>query len=251
MNKGTREGTEEEIKFVKLLNSDKKNKLWKILGFKEDCRNLFAVHVTDHKEGKINRLKIKPKADAIICEGEMDEEQLRKKDFYLKESEIKKLKFRELDFSGISIKRKDSKRYQILKMNPSTFRRIFGNRELGAGASIYCRNEEDLEKNDSVLRGWGTDWDKFDKFFGIKGKPDIKDFVKIKKYATKEIFNSIDTNKRISDFVFKGVGNFEEPFTATWFYERGELKKAGKIPFSVTTGSGRSHGDFTIVVKPA
>ena len=107
-----------------------------------------------------------------------------------------------------------------------------------------------MKKNGSVLRGWNTDWDKFNEFFGIEGKLNIEDFARIKKYATKKIFDSIDQNREIARFVFRGVGNFEEPFTATWFYEKGDLKKAGKIPFKVTTGSGRSHGDFTIVIKP-
>ena len=73
---------------------------------------------------------------------------------------------------------------------------------------------------------------------------------KIKKYSNIKIKDIIQKNIKISDFVFKGIGNFNEPYTAFWFYENRVLKKAGPIPFIITTGSGRSHGDFTVVVKP-
>ena len=125
-----------------------------------------------------------------------------------------------------------------------------GSYELGAGASIFCKRDEELTKNDFVLKGWKTDWHEFCSFFKIHNRPDKQILQKIKKESTKKIYKIIDNNKNVSDFVFRGIGNFDEPFTATWFYEKGTLKKAGKIPFTVTTGSGRSHGDFTIVVKP-
>lgn len=50
--------------------------------------------------------------------------------------------------------------------------------------------------------------------------------------------------------MFNGIGNFEEPFTVHYLYENGELKDDCFIPFKPTTGSGRSKGTFTIVIKP-
>ena len=38
-------------------------------------------------------------------------------------------------------------KYQIIKINPSSFKKLFSNIELGAGASIYCKNTEELWKN--------------------------------------------------------------------------------------------------------
>jgi len=248
MNKGTLEGTKEEINFVKELNKNKDSKYWKILQLKGD--NCFAIHVTSHKFGKVNSSKIKPKADLFLAKGTVDLRKLKNKKFYLDETDLQHFKLKPLLHTGISIKRIDSYKYQILKMNPSTFKKIFGNYELGAGASIYCKRKEELKKNDSVLKGWKTDWERFLKFFKIKDRPKIDICNRIKKEATKEIYKIINQNKTISDFIFKGVGNFKEPYTATWFYEKGILKKARKIPFVVTTGSGRSRGDFTIVIKP-
>jgi hypothetical protein len=260
MNKGTSEGTEEEINFVKLMNKKERIDFWKVLGLNSD--EDYAIHVTEHKEGKINDTKIKPKADVFFSEGKVPADELKKKDYYLNEQDSSDFKLRKVDFSGVSVKRKDSDKYQILKMNPSTFKKIFGNFELGAGASIYCTNAEELSKNNSVLKGWNTNWTIFEKFFsdirdinllkdnGQKSDIRLRIAREVKEYSNRKIHEMIVKNEKITKFVFQGIGNFEEPFTANWFYESGKLRKAGIIPFNVTTGSGRSKGDFTIVIKP-
>lgn len=262
MNKGTKEGTEEEIAFVKELNSNKQSRFWKILIGERDSKNYFAVHVTQHKLSKIIGRKVKPKADIYLVHGNVPIEYLREKDFYLTEQDVSMFSLKKINFSGISTKRRDSARYQILKMNPKTFKKIFGCYELGAGASIYCSKISDLEKNDEVLKGWNTNWEKFERYFsfinnigvlrnrGSNPRLRLNVAKAIKTYSNKKITSLIKNDKKISDFVFKGIGNFEEPYTASWLFEKGILKKATQIPFVITTGSGRSHGDFTIVVKP-
>ena len=143
MNKGTAEGTAEEIKFVKTMN--KKNiHFWKVLGL--DPKNHYAVHVSGHKFGLVNQKKVKPKADVFIGKGEIPVEYLIENDFFISEKDADIFNLTPIDCSGISVKRVDSQRYTILKMNPSTFKKIFNALELGAGASIYCRNEEILSK---------------------------------------------------------------------------------------------------------
>jgi hypothetical protein len=260
MNKGTKEGTEEEINFVKMMNEKKNLNLWKILNLEPSDH--LAVHILKHKFGFINQKKVKTKADAFIAKGKVPEEYLREKDFYIEEEDVEKFGLIPVDFSGISIKRTDSKRYTIMKMNPSTFQKIFGSFELGAGASIYCKNEKDLIKNNSVLTGWKTNWETFIEFFEGKCDVEIKknngtyqlgltDAKKIKDYSNNTISEIIEKNEDISKFIFQGLGNFEEPFTAHFLYERSNLKKSCFIPFKVTTGSGRSRGDFTVVLKPS
>lgn len=259
MNKGTFEGTEEEIFFVKELNLKKNLLFWKILGI--DFENHFAVHIIKHKFGKINNSNIKSKADVFIAKGIIPISFLIKNDFYINEDNLNTFNLIPIEHTGISIKRKDSHKYQILKMNPSTFKKIFKSYELGCGASIFCNKFEGLNKNRSVIIGWNSTWEKFVAFFSkIKGvdslnynnfsESDLKIFKAIKNYSNQQIQQMIEKDKFISDFVFCGIGNFDEPFTATWFYEKGTLKKAEKIPFTVTTGSGRTKGDYTIVIKP-
>jgi len=72
----------------------------------------------------------------------------------------------------------------------------------------------------------------------------------IKKFSNNKITLIINNSKSISDFIFMGIGNFEEPFTAKYLIENGKMKKNYYIPYKVTTGSGRSKGIFTIVLKP-
>lgn len=255
-NKGTKEGTLEEEKFVRLLNEKKCLKYWEILGLNPE--NHYAVRVTYKQFGKINNEKILPKADVFIIKGNIPHEFIKEKEYLLTEENIKGFNFEKVDNTGISVKRPDSKKYQIVKMRPSTFKKIFGSNILAAGASIYCSSEKEFYKNKAVLKGWGikeTDFlDFFNKKLNMKAKllSDLtqEDLKKIKKFSNKKIKKIIESKKEISDILFFGKGNFEEPYTATWLYEKGELKKNYQIPFTVTTGSGRSKGDYTIVLKP-
>ena len=111
-------------------------------------------------------------------------------------------------------------------------------------------------KNDAVIEGWYSNPKCFIDFFKQAGI-DIEDNIidletanEIKKYSNLKIEEIINNNKEISDFMFNGIGNFEEPFTVHYLYENGELKDDCFIPFKPTTGSGRSKGTFTIVIKP-
>src|SRR3989339_436036 len=224
MNKGTKEGTIEEVNFVKKLNKDKKNLFWNKLINKKDLSEIFAVRVNTKKFGKINGEKVLPKSDVFLIETkDISLEELQKKDFLLEENDLEKIKFKIIPESGISIKRIDSIKYQILKMSPNTFK--------------------------NVLRGWKTNEQEILSFFKEENL-NLDSCKRIKTKSNQNIFEMINTIKKISDFVFKGTGNFEEPFLANWFYERGNLSKSEKIPFIITTGSGRSKGVFTLVVKP-
>lgn len=260
VNLGTKEGEWEERNFVKEFNKNKNLELFKEIPF--DFNNTYAIHVISHKYGIINQKKIKPKADVFFAFGNVDEKYLINNDFYLDENDYKKFDLQYHINSGVSIKRNGSKKYQILKINPSTFYKLFDSYELGAGASIYCKNLNELEKNRNVIKGWKTSWNDFFEYFKIdfpnvekiKNETDREETLlvarDIKSFSNKKIKSLIEDNKELKDFIFKGIGNFEEPFTAYWFYDGISLKKLEYIPYVITTGSGRSKGDFTIVIKP-
>jgi hypothetical protein len=256
VNRGTKEGTVEEIEFVKELNQ-KTNDFWKILNL--EPKNHFAVHIISQQEGKVSGYKVFPKADIFIAKGKISANILKNIDYYIDDSQIDKYNLIPIKNTGISIKLKDSKSYTIQKFTPETFKKILGNYELGAGASLYSKNEKDFDKNFKVIAGWKTNLNDFISFFKDNMDLDISqnpnDFnlnnaKLIKKFATKEIAKVISESKKISKFVFQGIGNFDEPYTAHYLFEKGKLKNSCEIPFSVTTGSGRSRGDFTIVLKP-
>lgn len=262
MSLGTKEGTKEEVLMVKELNRNKNSELWDILHFIKDRIKTYAIHVIHHQVSKITNRKVKPKADVILASGFIPVDYLEENGFYLSEDDMEKYKLSKIARSGISVKRRDSSSYQIHKFPPNTFNKIFGNYELGAGMSIYCKRAEELSKNYLVIKGWKTTWDKFERYF--RTIPDIellKDksissnlrlaiAKKVKNYSKTKIENDIRNNKDISNFIFKGIEVFEEPYSVHWLYVHGDLKADTIVPFYVTTGSGRSRGDFTVVIKP-
>lgn len=253
-NRGTKEGTEEEINFVKLLNKKDDLSLWETLNL--DSNTHYAIHVKYKKFGKINQKKVNPKADAFIAKGNVPEDILEDKDFYLNEDDMETFNLVPIARTGISIKLHNSKKYQITKLHPNTFKKIFGSYELGAGASIY-RTKQKLDRNNAVIEGWYSNTESFIDFFrqaGIDIKDetiDLKTAKEIANYSNSKIEEIINNDKEISDFMFNGIGNFEEPFTVHYLYENGELKDDCFIPFTITTGSGRGNGtSYTIVIKP-
>jgi len=256
-NKGTKEGTAQEIEFVKTLNKKEDLSYWESLSL--NPTNHYAIRVITKKYGKLNGSKILPKADAFIAKGSVDSKYLQLKDYFLDEKDVAKFNLEPIAKSGISIKRVDSKKYQIIKMSPSTFKKLFGSNILASGASIYCNKENEFTKNIELLKAWGISEKEFLNYFNqqinieLKSVTDATSKVNlklIKKFSNDEIAKIINTNKNNSDFIFFGIGNFEEPFTAHWLYEHGEFKANYVIPFTVTTGSGRSKGVYTVVLKP-
>ena len=72
----------------------------------------------------------------------------------------------------------------------------------------------------------------------------------IKQYSIKKVTKQIKESPDIKKFIFQGIGNFEEPFTVHYLYENDVLRNNCEVPFSITTGSGRHKGTYTIVLKP-
>lgn len=250
MNNALR-GYSQEKKYTKELN--KKEKFWDKLNYNNN--NTFAIHIDSKKYGFINEQKINAKADIYLAEGIISYNTLKEKDFYLCEKDSEYYKLKPISGSGISVKMPDS-RYTITKISPNTFKKIFGSNILGAGASIYCNKESEFIKNIEVLKGWQIQENDFINYFKNSTKiQDIslynkKALKEIKKESNDKIAEIIINSKKISDFIFKGIGNFKEPYTASWIIENDELKANYYIPFKITTGSGRSKGIFTIVLKP-
>jgi len=250
-------GKLQEIHFTKELNRKKDLTYWNILDLNPYIH--YAIRVKYTKYGKLNQRKVWAKADAFIAKGYVPPSYLEDKDFFLDEDDLKKFQLTPIKESGISIKQVNSHNYQIMKIAPSTFEKLFGSNILAAGASIYYKKKKKLIENKKVLKGWNISEEEFfDYYSHIINKqissvshPNCQTCLKqIKRYAKKEIKRQIKESKELSEFIFMGIGNFEEPFTAPWLYESGVFRKNSILPFSLTTGSGRSKGIFSIVVKP-
>lgn len=250
-------GKQQEIHFTKTLNKKEKLYYWETLTLNPKAH--YAIHVKYQHYGTINEQKVWAKADAFIAKGFVPSLYLEAKDYLLDEDDLDKFHLTPVERSGISIKQIESQHYQIIKMRPSTFQKLFGSTILAAGASIYYRKEKKLPLNQAVLEGWNISEEAFFTYYskalnlkvGSVINPNCQNCLKkIKRYAKKEISKQIKNDKILSDFIFLGIGNFKEPYTAPWLFEDGTLRKNAPMPFTITTGSGRSRGRFTIVVKP-
>lgn len=252
MNKA-KEGYSKEIFYTKAFN--KKEKFWKDLPY--DPSSTYAIHVSKQKTGLFNGKKIYPKADIFLATGNVPYDELKKNDYLLDETEVSKYGLIPIQCSGISVKMPHSK-YTISKLSAKTFYHLFDNNILGAGASIFCKNEWEINKNIKVFKGWQVLEKDFIDYFSVKLEKksnaidlnNLETLKEIKHYCNQEITQLIINSKTISDFIFRGIGCFNEPYTAYWIIEDDEIKPNGYIPFVITTGSGRSKGVFTVVVKP-
>lgn len=251
MNKAL-SGNKQEVVYTKQLN--RKDKFWGNINY--DKNTTYAVHIISKKYGKVNEAKIQPKADIILVNGNIPNDYLSKNDYYLNEKDIEKFDLTPINESGISVKLPNSK-YTITKISPNTFIKIYGSNLLGAGASIYCNKVKDFEKNIDVLNGWSVSEIDFYNYFNknieninLKNLTDKEKLSQIKTFSNQKISELTLNSKNISDLIFKGIGNFAEPYTAHYIIENDEIKENYYIPFIITTGSGRSKGIFTIVFKP-
>ena len=151
MNRGTFCGDIAEIKFVKLFNSDKLNPNFKeyLDNIKyENINQIFMVRVTGKQYSKLSNQVVMTRADTYLIKSKDSKinEILKENEYYLDEKILEKenISYKCIQYSGISIKMTDSDKYQILKLTPDSFYKLFNEYELGAGASIYCQKEEEL-----------------------------------------------------------------------------------------------------------
>jgi len=250
-------GKLQEINFTKELNKKENLNHWKTL----ELNPLFhyAIRVKYTKYGILNQKKIWAKADAFIAKGIVPLHYLKENDFFLNEDDISRFNLTPVKQSGISIKQVHSHNYQIMKISPSTFKKLFDSNILGAGASLYYKKKKHLKKNKNILKGWNINEEEFFTYYSKRINKHISSVInpncqsclkKIKRYAKKEITKQIEKNQNIREFIFFGKGNFKEPFTASYIYENGIFRQNSIMPFSITTGSGRSQGKYSIVLKP-
>jgi hypothetical protein len=254
-------GANAEKNLVKELNKNKNDSRWKTLGI-VNASDYFTIRVSKKVLSKMTNSKANPKADMYVSRGVIHQSILEEKEFLLNDDDVKKFELSRIPGTGISIKQPGSTSYTIHKWTPDSFQKTFGNYELGAGVSIFRQNENELTKNNELMIGWKTSWDSFEKYFSdISNIELLKDHntsgnirkqiaKKVSETSTKIVIKKIETDKQIQNRIFQGTFDFDEPYNASWFYSNEILAPAGKIPFSITTGSGRTKGDYTVVVKP-
>lgn len=267
LNMGTHEGDSGEFNFSKELNKNKNatSRYWKILiqnlNISSSLDDIYAVKVSNNVFSNLAQQKVLPKTDLYLIRAKIDSQFLLLNNYQLDEKLINEIKHEIIKGSGVSVKRPDSTKYTIQKLSPSSFKALFGNTYLAAGASLYC-NAEEIYKNDSVIAGWSSSYQEI-----ITNIPSIENIgilisdsatteeilelcKAIKSYCNNRIKELILNDSSISNLIFKGESNFPEPYVAHFIYKNQELLLNTATDISITTGSGRSKGIFTIEIKP-
>lgn len=72
----------------------------------------------------------------------------------------------------------------------------------------------------------------------------------IRKTAQQRIKAEIQSNHELAENIFIGKHWFASPYHAIFLYESGTLKRNKICDFSITTGSGRSKGNYSIEIIP-
>ncbi len=249
MNKGTKEGTEEEKKFVINFNRGSFSEFKKKFDIKQ---SIYAVRVEEKHYSVLSNNKVLPKSDVYLVDSNLNSEFLNKHNYLLNEKNTKELNLKKLLNSGISIKREDSKKYQIHKFTVSSFLKFINIPALAAGSSIYIKGDK-TKFNRKILEIWRCEEAEFMKYhkFVLKKFDQLNEteLSEIKKLSNEQIKLIITSNENKLNYIFSGKGYFEEPYCASWLYERGKITELRPYDFTVTTGSGRLKSP-TIVIKP-
>ena len=263
--KGTVDGDWEEYELVSKLNRDKKalGRLWSVLVNKLDISELddiYAIRVSHTVYSKLSGRMVLPKADVYLVKGKIGHQVLLDNNYWLDEDTIEGLDVNIIENSGISCKRPDSSSYTYAKLSINSFCSLFNDSKLGAGISLFVK-ESELALNKDVVKAWDTtEKELLEKFkvelinasidYEKSSLENIETCKAIKTASIAETKRIIKQNKQISDAIFFGKGVFEEPYTANFVYINGVLSETYVPEFSVTTGSGRHKGNYTIVIKP-
>lgn len=260
MFKGTYAGNDAEIEFVKLFNSSRVKFQDYMSNFSNyDINNVYMVRVTTKQISKLNNKKVFTRSDCYLAYFHSNITNTLLENNYLLDENIlsfNKLKYTFIPCSGISIKMKSSNRYQILKLGPNSFNNLFGSYELGAGASLFCKNDYEMPKNLELIKGWKSEVQKMQSYFTniISSSKcfylDKNICHSIKDFSNNRIKQIIDSDTLLQKKIFNGINIYDEPYTAYFLYHGNDIIPLNYIDFSITTGSGRSKGNYTIVLKP-
>lgn len=262
--KGTTDGNWEEYELVYKLNKNKnlESKIWNKISKKLNLTNLddvFAIRVCNTVYSHLAERNVLPKADIYLIKGKINQSILIDNNYWLDEDVIQNLDYEIIKYSGISCKRPDSKSFTYSKLSINSFNRLFNDNDFGAGISMFVKVDE-VNLNYDIARAWGTDEKKLlTKFTPYLNEAGVSLEVRslnnidvckiIKNISTKQVEKIIKENNNVGNAIFKGIGIFEEPYTANFTYINGQIESTFTPRFSITTGSGRHKGNYTIVIK--
>lgn len=260
-NIGTFFGDKEEFDISRQFNKNKLSRKWDCLQVSENNLDaLYMVKVSGNQPSALSGRKVKTKSDAYLIKSNISESILLQKEYILDENDLTEIPYEYIDGSGISVKISDSTKYTIQKFTHASFKKAFTNYLHNLDFIFYSllvySDHKQIHKNKKIAHDLGINLEDFIKFLKLQLELEHIDINNsdtlnmIRSNAHKIITDVINSNNDLKDAIFKGKGWFTEPYVANYIYEQGELKENTAVDFTVTTGSGRSKGQYTIIFKP-
>lgn len=259
---GTYEGTISEKASVISFNRNPESPVFEsyLKSIHKKPEEVLMIRVTTKQLSRLSNQKVNTRADAYAIEI-IDKRLLNvleENEYYLDEEILEGYDdyYNPVEKSGISIKKEESENFTLIKLTPNSFFELFGSFELGYGASVFCKRFDELRLNLQLLEGWHTTIEDLQDYFQ---SDDINEnsltsslelCQKMKDISISRIKESIDSSPRLQSIIFNGKDIYDEPYSAYYFMQSNHIESLKYMPYSVTTGSGRSHGDYSIVLKP-
>lgn len=258
---GTFLGNLEEFDLTQSMNRNKDNTMWKtLLPDVTNYTDYYLIKVSSNQLSKLSGKKVKTKSDAYAIKAQLPKRFLLQKEYVLEESDLSDFNYDSIPDTGISIKMKNSKNYTYQKLTRNSFCKAFkdlNDVEFWLTSLLIYSADKERNKNERIIKDLGntseTYFSKVENIMHIPiDKTDCSYFWdSVRKAAQKKIKEHINNNTELANNIFTGKHWFEPPYHANFLYEGGELKKNVVTSFSITTGSGRSRGKYTIEITPS
>lgn len=257
---GTFLGELEEFDLTQTMNKNKDSSMWKtLLPDVTDYSDYYLVKVSSNQLSKLSEKKVKTKSDAYAVKVQLPKAFLLQKEYVLEEADLSRYSYELISDTGISIKMKNSKHYTYQKFTRNSFCKAFCNLddvEFWLTSLLIYSADKERYKNERIISDLGSTTESYlSKVSSIMGistdNTDCSSFWdSVRKEAQFKIREYINTNTELAENIFTGKHWFESPYHAIFLYESGKLRKNVITSFSITTGSGRSSGKYTIEITP-
>lgn len=253
-------GNKEEFDISRRFNKNKNSPIWnELLSEIEDVNNVYMIKVSTKVLSHLSNKKVNPKADAYLVRSDFDQNYLLEKEYSLDESDLIDRDYEILNNTGVSVKIDGSTGYTIQKLTHDSFikafRDIIEEPEYLFLALLLYSNDREKYKNSEMMKMLIIEEDEVREYYidqlGVNIDFDnVEDLSLIRLWAQKELKEAIQNNIEIYDSLFTGSTWFDEPYVAHFIYLNKEIHINGLTDFSITTGSGRSRGNYSIEIKP-
>lgn len=263
-NIGTFDGDSQEFNLSQIMNKNKKHKFWERVIDDINHMNYFVVKVSKKPISKLSGKKVFPKSDAYIINANLDSDFMLKREYVLTEDDLENIDYKIVPNTGISIKIKESSKYTIQKFTKDSFVKAFSKvifkdniDELIFALLIYSKDKE-IHKNEKIAHDLGINYGQFieSKKQIYMGKNNFNSMTEkelldtIRRDAQIYLKKAIESDDDLLKAIFTGEGWFDDPYYAKFIFVHGDLVDNKPTDFSITTGSGRSSGKYSIEIKP-